>query len=227
MYGKSDYVGELEKNRILIITGGHIDEEFLQNTIQHNAYSIIIAADHGLVAADHLKLELDFIVGDFDSVPAEVLEKYCAMSTPIKTFPTEKDKTDTQIAIELALMHNPKSIDIIGATGSRLDHLLGNIHLLLLPMQLNVNACIIDPNNRVYLKNRSFTLERNKQYGSYVSLMPFTEKVTKLTLKGFKYPLNSITLEAGTSLGISNEIIMDTASVEFSEGLLLVIEARD
>ncbi len=214
-------------NKILIITGGRVEDTFLVDLVKKEQYSKIIAADHGLMAADRLGLTLDYIVGDFDSVSEAVLKKYHEISTPIQTFPTEKDKTDTQIAIELALMHNATAIDIVGATGSRLDHVLANIHLLLLPMQLNIKACILDANNRIYLQNQSFIILKERQYGDYVSLMPFTEKVSGLTLKGFKYPLHKITYNAGSSLGISNEIKDEAAKVEISEGILIVIESRD
>ena len=218
----------MEKDKkILIITGGRIEDSFLVDLVKKGQYSKIIAADHGLMAADRLGLTLDYIVGDFDSVSEVVLKKYHEISTPIQTFPTEKDKTDTQIAIELALMHNATAIDIVGATGSRLDHVLANIHLLLLPMQLNIKACILDTNNRIYLQNQSFTIHKERQYGDYVSLLPFTEKVSGLTLNGFKYPLNQITYNAGSSLGISNEIKDEAAKVEISEGILIVIESRD
>lgn len=217
----------IRKNNILIITGGQVDIDFLIEHTDRVRYDKIIAADKGLVAADQCNILLDYIVGDFDSVSVEILEKYKGKSTPIDTFPTEKDKSDTQIAIELALMHSPKNIDIIGATGTRLDHVLANIHLLLLPLQLGIDACMMDKNNRIYLKKESFSMEKKYQYGEYVSLLPFSEKVSGLTLKGFKYPLNHVTLSAGNSLGISNEIKEEVAMVELIEGTLLVIEARD
>lgn len=216
-----------KENRVLIITGGHTEEELLRSLVEREQFHMIIAADSGLAIADRLKLELDYIVGDFDSVSDEVLMKYRNKSTPIETFPREKDKTDTHIAVELALMHNATSILIAGATGSRLDHGMANIHLLLLPMQVGITAAMIDSNNKIYLKNKSFMLEKTKQHGDYISLLPFTEKVSGLTLKGFKYPLDHITLTAGSSLGISNEILEDIAEVELSDGILLVIEARD
>lgn len=218
---------EKKENRILIITGGYAEDELIAYLIQKEQYSMIIAADKGLATADRLELALDFIVGDFDSVQDTILEKYKEKSTPIETFPTEKDKTDTQIALEMALMHNPSSIDLIAATGSRLDHVMANIHLLLLPMQLGIPACIIDRCNRIYLKKDSFSIRKEEQYGDYVSLLPFTETVSGLTLKGFKYPLDRITLTAGSSLGISNEIKEEEAQVEFTGGILLVVEAKD
>lgn len=216
-----------KENKILIITGGYIEDDFLKKSIMENQYEMIIAADHGLTAADRFDIDLDFIVGDFDSVSEAVLAKYREKSTPIETFPTEKDKTDTQIAIELALMHNPSRIDVIGATGSRQDHVLANIHLLMLPLQLGIEACILDPNNKIYLKKESFTIKRSLQFGDYVSLLPFTVKVSGLTLQGFKYPLDNLTLLPGSSLGISNEIKEEEARVELTQGILLVIEARD
>lgn len=214
-------------NRILIITGGRIDEDFLSLLLRSSQFDRIIVADHGLTTADRLNIPLDFIVGDFDSVSEEVLLKYQKLSTPIETFPTEKDKTDTQIAVELALMHNPSELVIVGATGSRLDHVLANIHLLMLPMQLDIKACILDTNNKIYLKKESFIITKTSQYGAFVSLLPFTEQVSGISLKGFKYPLNNVTLSAGSSLGISNEIQDEIARVELSKGILIVIEAKD
>lgn len=218
---------ESNKNKILIITGGQIEEVFLQESVTREDYSMIIAVDRGLMAADHLKLPIDFIVGDFDSVPLDILKQYENKSVPIKTFPAEKDKTDTEIAIELAIMNNPKRIDIIGATGSRLDHVLANIHLLLLPMQLAIDAYILDSNNKIYLKKDDFTIQKDKQYGSYVSLMPFSGKVSGLTMIGFKYPLKSIMLSPGSSLCVSNEIKAEEGIVEFADGFVIVFETKD
>lgn len=215
------------KNRILIITGGQIEEVFLQESVTREDYTMIIAVDRGLMAADRINLPIDYIVGDFDSVPHDILKQYEDKSVPIKTFPAEKDKTDTEIAIELALMNNPERIDIIGATGSRLDHVLANIHLLLLPMQLGVDAYILDLNNKIYLKKDDFIIQRKKQYGNYVSLMPFSGKVSGLTMIGFKYPLKSVMLSPGSSLCVSNEIKAEEGIVEFTEGMVIVFETKD
>ncbi len=215
------------KDKILIITGGFIEEAFLRELLGKEAYSMIIAADHGLMISDKLSISLDYIVGDFDSVPSEILKKYRESSVPIKTFPTEKDKTDTQIAIELALMHAPGSIDLVGATGSRLDHTLANLHLLMLPMQLKVGAFLLDRHNRISLRQNSFTLTKAGQYGDFVSLLPFTGEVKGLTLTGFKYPLEHVTLTSGSSLGISNEIAQEEARVELQEGILILFETKD
>jgi thiamine pyrophosphokinase len=216
-----------EADNVLIITGGRIEDSFLRQLLSREQFSSIIAVDYGLAAVDRLGITPNYIVGDFDSVSEVVLERYREKSIPTLTFPKEKDKTDTQIALELAMSLPAAQLVLVGATGSRLDHTMANLHLLLLPLQQGIDACIIDENNKLYLKRESFRIERKQQHGNYVSLLPFGEAVSGLTLKGFYYPLDSILLTAGSSLGISNEIKEDEALVEFEKGTLLVIEARD
>lgn len=223
------YVYKMRKNnaKVLIITGGSIDEAFLIKLVDINQYSEIIAADHGLLAGDQLNLPLDFIVGDFDSVPKEIIEKYQRNNIPIITFPIEKDKTDTELAIDLAIEHHAQSIDIVGATGSRLDHTLANMHLLTIPLNKGIEAHIIDANNKLYLKKENFAIQKNNQYGDYISFLPFHGDVKDLSLRGFKYPLDNVTLSAGESLCISNELIDDIGEVHFSQGTLMVFETKD
>ena len=141
------YSTETNNKRILIISGGYIDEDFLKSLLDKEKYSLIIAADRGLLSADRLNARPDYIVGDFDSVPKEILSKYKAEEIPIETFPRMKDKTDTHIAFDMALTHNPWSIDLVGATGSRLDHTISNIDLLMLAENQGICASILDSNN--------------------------------------------------------------------------------
>ena len=108
-----------------------------------------------------------------------------------------------------------------------MDHALANIHILKDALEANIPCQIIDGYNRIYLINAEKTLEKDKVYGKYISLIPLTSTVEGLTLKGFKYPLNRYNLPIGTSLGISNEIIEDIAHIEMEKGILIVIESKD
>lgn len=218
---------QINDKRILIITGGHIDEEFLLSLPGKEGYSSVIAVDRGLLIADRLNIQPDYIVGDFDSVPEDILVKYKSKEIPIKTYPRMKDKTDTHIALEMAFTHNPSVIDMVGATGSRMDHTIVNMDLLLLALHRGIHARILDSHNKIYLMNKDFVINKKDQYGDFVSLLSFSFQVKGLKLYGFKYPLNGITLTAGSSLGISNELIADEGRVEFDEGILAVFESRD
>ncbi len=62
--------------KTLIVTGGKINKNFLKNHLKLNKYDIIIAVDKGLETLDILSIKPDFIVGDFDSIDKNILEKY-------------------------------------------------------------------------------------------------------------------------------------------------------
>ena len=188
----------------------------------------IIAGDKGLEALYQLKMIPNHVVGDFDSVSPEILEFYKKQSQIIfHTFHAEKDNTDTDIALQLAIRLKSSKITIMGALGKRMDHAIANIHILKDALEANIPCQILDEHNRIYLINTSIQLEKDKIYGKYVSLIPLTSTVEGLTLTGFKYPLKDYTLPIGTSLGISNEIVTDTAHIEMNNGILIVIESRD
>ena len=188
----------------------------------------IIAGDRGLEALYQLKIIPNHVVGDFDSVSPEILEFYKKQPQIIfHTYHAEKDNTDTDIALKLAIQIRSSEITILGALGKRMDHALANIHILKDALEANIPCKIIDEHNRIYLINTEKTLEKDKVYGKYISLIPLTSTVEGLTLKGFKYPLNKYNLPIGTSLGISNEIIEDIAHIEMEKGILIVIESKD
>lgn len=115
----------------LIITGGAIEEAFAGDYLRKNKFDYIIAADKGLVFCREMGIRPDLIVGDFDSADKGALEYYRKrFPERILRFRPEKDETDTEIALTKALENTEGSITILGATGTRLDHVLGNIQLL-------------------------------------------------------------------------------------------------
>lgn len=217
-----------KKMNCLIITGGNICLDLLNSYYNSNKQSLIIAVDKGLEALYKLNITPHHIVGDLDSVNQEILKNYENIShIEIHKYIPEKDYTDTDIALKLAISLNVSSIAVLGATGTRIDHLLANIHILTFALETKIPCHIIDTNNKIYLINNSISLNKNKVYGKYISLIPFTSSVEGLTLKGFKYPLDNYCLTIGKSLGVSNEIIEDTATVDLKLGTLIVVESKD
>lgn len=212
----------------LIISGGNIDLDFLKDYLINNKNQTIIAVDKGLEALYKLKIVPNHIVGDLDSVDAKILEDYANNpNIEIHKYVPEKDYTDTDIALNLAIQLHSSSITIIGAIGTRIDHTLANIHILTSALESNIPCQIINVNNKIYLIDKQITLEKSKTYGKYISLIPLTSSVQGLTLNGFKYPLEDYTLTIGKSLGISNEIIQDYATIDLKDGILIVIESKD
>jgi thiamine pyrophosphokinase len=214
--------------RTIIVTGGSIDDMFAMRYLMEEPFDYFIAADSGLAFLDRCHLHPDCIVGDYDSVDKAVIEAYRDdASIEVHTFRAEKDNTDTDIAIRLALQKGSTHICLLGATGTRLDHTIANIHCMFPALEAGVECCIVDLHNRIRLVKDSLTLTKDSQYGDNVSLLPLGGDVTGVTLRGFYYPLTDAVLCAGSSLGISNRITADTASVTCKDGVLIVIESRD
>lgn len=215
----------------LIIAGGKLDAESALSYISRYSFACTIAADRGMNFFYKQKIIPDYIVGDFDSADSAALRYFQCMDEEkrpkVLRFQPEKDETDTELAIRTAIREGCSAIHLLGASGSRLDHVLGNVHLLGMAMQQGVECRMVDANNRIRMICQGIKLKREEQYGKYVSLVPFTPEVTGLTLKGFKYPLDNWTLECFHSLGISNEILAREAEISFCEGVLLVIESKD
>lgn len=213
----------MNHTRVLIYTGGELSPTFLD---QIKEGDFIIGADRGsLFLIDH-GIRPDLSVGDFDSIPSDQLEHIRAMSGKvIACDPIDKNLTDTELAFELALEQSPASIMILGATGTRLDHTLANIHMLIRGLQHHIPCSILDKNNYIMLTGSNCIVE--DRGFTYVSLLPLTTEVTGIYLEGFQYPLQNATLRLGQSLGISNKLSGEKGTVRIEGGLLLIIQSKD
>ena len=214
----------------VIVSGGNIQEDFALSFLKEEPWEKLIAADRGLDFLSRQGIRPTHIVGDFDSSDPATLEPYrdCP-EIEIRKFNPVKDATDTQIALELALELGSGKITILGGMGSRLDHTLGNVQTMALALKAGVECELLDEKNRVRLIQTPLTIKREEQYGDYISLLPLTSLVKGVNLIGFKYPLTNHTFTSAGSagLGVSNEILGEEGRIELSEGIFILIEARD
>ncbi len=212
----------------MIVSGGSLNKEFVTKVVGQGRYDRILAADSGMNALYAAAVTPDIIIGDFDSADKKILAFFQQnKEIDFCTLNPEKDDTDTEFAIRESIRRGADSITIIGGTGTRLDHVLGNISLLGIGLEEGVRMELLDAHNRICMIDHSVTLKKKEQYGNYLSLIPYNGNVTGVTLKGLKYPLHDYTMGGFNSLGISNEIVDDEASIELTSGQLLVIESRD
>lgn len=212
--------------KTLIITGGKINKNFAKKYLKSNKYDIIIAVDKGLETIDYLKLQPQYVLGDFDSVNTKILEKYKTQNIKIIKLNPEKDLTDTHSAIDLALEIKSTEITILGAIGTRLDHTIANIHILKQALDKNIKAKIVNEKNEIELINKEIIIKKDDNY-KYVSIIPLTTNVTGITIEGMKYIINDYTLSIGDSLGVSNEQIDKEAKISIKTGILVVIKSKD
>ena len=117
--------------KYLIVAGGTVDEQFAVDIIKNGGYEVIIAVDAGMDFCYKSRIMPDVIVGDFDSVEQEALEFFLGQEQmDIHRLNPEKDDTDTEYALRFAIGRGATKITVLGGTGSRLDHVIGNVVLL-------------------------------------------------------------------------------------------------
>ena len=213
--------------RAVIIAGGGINDDLALSFVQKDSY--IIAADRGLVFLAEHDIVPDLIVGDFDSAPEETRRRFLAShpGIEVREYNWEKDYTDLEIAAVAAADRGAGEIVILGATGTRLDHMIGGIQTLALLLERGCRGIIVDPCNRVTLHDEPFAIRKDSQWGKYVSLFAWGGPVTGITLKGFHFPMENGTLTNSGTLAISNQIEESEGQVFFESGRLLVIESQD
>ncbi len=217
----------------VIFSGGRTDLVFAAEFMKDKKNAFLIAADRGLEAMMSLGFKPNAVIGDFDSASKETIDQVNSFEkeddiTVIRLNPV-KDDTDTEAAVRFALENNkePGDIYILGGTGSRIDHILGNISVLGLGRQFGKKIILLDESNKIELLFEGRTILKEEAFGDFVSLIPFGDEVTGLTLKGFKYPLKNGVLKGFNSLGISNEIVSKEAQISFDSGVLIMVQSKD
>ncbi|MFX0549116.1 thiamine diphosphokinase [Hathewaya histolytica] len=210
--------------RSIIISGGKAPSlQLLKNYLKEEHF--IIASDSGAEATLKYNLTPNMIVGDLDSISEDTYMYYLNKGCKFVRYSPEKDFTDTELAIEEAINIGSDEIILFGCTGTRLDHVLANLGLLVDYYERGININLIDDNNEVFVIQKPIKISGVK--GKIFSLQAFRENVNKLTIKNAKYELLNHNLKAGSPLTVSNEFLDGEAYIGFESGTLLVILPRD
>ena len=218
----------MHKKRVVIISGGYIKDAFAFKWLKSHTYDCMIAADSGMNFLHRNGIIPDIIAGDFDSVDDDSLDEFsCLENVEMLRLNPVKDDTDTEFVIREAIRRGATSISILGATGTRLDHVLANIYLLGIGLEEGVSIELIDVHNRIRMIEDCLEITKAEQFGDYVSILPVRGDAKGVTLEGMKYSLCDADVCCFSSLGVSNEIVAETAKISVREGTLLVIESRD
>ena len=192
---------------------------------------LVIAADGGARHAAALSVRLDRWVGDGDSVDPIELERLAAAGVSLERADTDKDESDTELAVVAALRAGADAVTIIGALGGvRVDHALANIGLLRHPNLQGRPAWLYDDvASRLSLisapeAGRPVTRELAGRQGDLVSLLPVGLEAEGVRTEGLRFPLDGEVLAAGRTRGLSNVRTARIARITLESGWLLVIE---
>ena len=207
---------------IVIFAGGTVRSGSAITTALTRVDMVIAAASGAMMAAAY-GCRPDLIVGDFDSLPAEDYARLAQVSQ-IERVPVEKDETDTELAVQLALAHGADEITLLGALGgARFEHTIANILLL---VDVPVPLRIIDGPSICWLMRgpAHSTVQGHKD--DLLSLFPLTADATGIRTHGLYYELHDEKLRFGRARGISNVLTENEAEVSLESGMLLLIHTN-
>jgi len=207
--------------RALIFTGGEMKD--YQRYIEYMDKSdLIICADSGVCHAIKMGIKPHILVGDMDSIDLEELEEIKNSGIEVRTFPREKDFTDTQLALELALERGADKAVVLGGWGNRPDHSIANMFLMVEYKNRGLEVTLAGDNWEMFLIDGEKEILGKK--GDILSLIPLSAKVSGVETINLYYPLKDETLLMGPARGISNVLLSERASVKIKKGLLLAIK---
>lgn len=212
--------------RTTIIITSYIESPFdLKEALSRYEDPFIICTDGGFDLAQEYDIRPHLLLGDLDSIKAEI-----PSDLPLKTFPPEKDFTDLELAIQTAVEQEAAHVEIWGGIGGRLDHTVANLQLLSAYTDEFSTLLLRDGRNKCFVlhakENAPASLTIPREPDCYLSLFSLSESVEKLTAQGVKYPLQDHTLTRTFPLGVSNEFKQKEAFLSFEKGSLLVVLAK-
>lgn len=205
---------------VVIVAGGIGDD--LPDRASIAEADLIIAADGGAEALAALGTQPHVLVGDFDSVSAATRSRVEEGGADVIALQSDKDWTDTEVALHLAVERGADKITVFGALGGpRLDHLVGNLLLLTAPWLQGCDVRLLDARHEIFLAHGDGSIAGLP--GDLVSLLPLTPIVEAVETEGLAYALRREPLHRGATRGVSNELVAERARVRHGAGELLII----
>ena len=185
---------------------------------------LVIAADGGANWCAAWGWQPDLVIGDMDSVDEAVAGRLRADGGAFAHHPVEKDETDLELALRAAVERGANEIIVAAALGGRIDHTLGNLALLALPLLAGVQVRMVDGRQSISLVRDR--LDVAGAAGDTLSLVPFGGDAHGVSVTGVHWPLTDADLPLGPSLGISNRLTGSRAEVTVHSGALLAVHIR-
>ncbi len=182
---------------------------------------MLIAADGGARHCRALGLSPAVLVGDFDSLTEDELDHFEKNGAHVIRYPSRKDFTDLELALQHAVSLGADEILVFAALGARWDQTLANLLLPAAPGLEYVRIRLLDGPQEIALLRAGEVHLLSGQAGDTVSLVPLGGNARGISTTGLEYPLTDDILYFGATRGISNVMLSDRATIQLKDGLLL------
>lgn len=204
----------------LIFIGGDAPDISVRTKLPEPA--LVIAADSGWAHAVAFGFTPDLLVGDMDSIRPDHLVEARASDAEIIEHSSDKDFTDTELALQLARKFEYRHIHLVSGGGDRFDHLLAMVHSLVEHSdEATMTAHIGTQHVRIVTPREAATF--SAQPGVTISLIPLGGHARGVTTNGLQWELKRSTLHSFASRGVSNVATAPSITVSLRTGALAVI----
>ncbi len=186
--------------------------------------ALLIAVDGAADLLDRWGVVPHYIIGDMDTAADSSLDRLYESGAAAVKLPREKNETDTQAAVDFALKSGADDIVMLGATGGRFDHAMGNVAMLVRAVRAGARCRILDKTNEMWVAAGEHDVCGHP--GQTVSIIPLTGDLI-VTATNLEYPLKNLKLGVDASRGISNVILRSPAHLSISGGYALIVKIRN
>ena len=181
-------------------------------------FSEIIGVDNGAQHLFNRSITPNVILGDLDSINPSLLKQIKTMEVEIKSYESNKDKTDFELAIDSITNSNDKKIYLIGGEEGEVDHLF-SIFSIISNYKFAKNLTWFYQDKTIIFK-QNISIEMEK--GSKFSIIPITN-LKHLRITGAKWELNEEDINSGSSKTLRNISNSDVLKINCESGLFCVI----
>lgn len=187
---------------------------------------LIYCANGGADNAMALGLIPDVIIGDMDSLSEQSVQYLQNAGVQLVRYPVKKDQTDLELALLEIKKRNLREIIILTALGGRIDQQLANILLLARPEFNGLDLTLIDDRQKIRVFRGPAQITVMGNLGDTLSIIPISERIVGLTLEGFEFPAQRITVLRSGTLTMSNIFVQSNGLIRIEEGLAIIVHIK-
>ncbi len=204
--------------RFVVVAGGPSTEPV---RFRPTPDATIVVADSGADRAHRAGWPVHHVVGDLDSVSPAGLAHARAQGAQVHRHPEDKDATDLELALGLAIDRGATEIDVVLDPAGRFDHLLVAAHVLAAEAYASAVLRAVVGRTRLQVVRGSATIEGT--VGDLVTIVPIGGPA-RVTTTDLSFALSGEWLQPASGRGLSNRLAAASAEVDVLDGVVLVIQ---
>lgn len=210
------FVKEGQEPALIVANGESCSYDLLRSLLEWCPHTVV--CDGALERILELEIQPDVVIGDFDSIstrPPLLHTQYIHLE--------DQNTTDLEKAINYLLAKGYTDINVLWATGKRLDHTLNNFATL--AKYADKRIVLMDDHSRTFILPLSY--QKRYENGQALSLIPL-HTAAGITTQNLKYNLTNEELSFGKRSGTSNEAYgSDLVEITYKTGILALVESID